>query len=272
MGDPDVMGAQALDLLGGQPYGVSCDLAGTEEPDLLEPIDRPPPRLRLVLVDLAAGLREVIVDEGSFLVSEVPGPEPGLPTAHVHSLGGDERTDPGVRLPSPDERAGIVERVSLLCRHLGVEDRPSEEPPDAERLDRAGDPILEVVEVEEGGGPAEEHLGDPGPGARFDVGFGPVGVHGEQGLEESRQLPVVGDPAERMHGHVRVEVYEARDDRPVVRFDDLGPFSGRIRTHVGESPGLDPEVSANDPAGGVLRHQERVAKDAGRLGRERTHE
>ena len=148
--------------------------------------------------------------------------------------------------PAFDELAGVLDRDPLLRGELGVEDRPAEEPADAERLDGSGDRVLEVVEVEERGRAGKEHLRDAGSGSRFHVRLGPAGIHGEEGLEEPGELPVVGDPSEEAHRDVGMGVDETGNDREIPTVDDGRSFAGRSRTDMGESSPVHAEVSAED--------------------------
>ncbi len=179
MSDPDSRAGQESDLAARQPDRVGRDLARAEKADLAQPVGRPPPGLRFVLGDLFPGLGEVVVNEGLLARGQVAGSQPGIGPADVDPLRGDERRHPPVALPPVDEGRGVVQGPTLLGRHFGVEDRPPEEAAGSEVLDGAGDGVLEVVEVEEGGRPSEEHLGHPGARPGLHVGLGPVRVDGE---------------------------------------------------------------------------------------------
>ena len=120
MGDADLAACQDLDLALGHPDRVGRDHPGAEKADLVEPDRRALAGLRLVLVDLPPGLREVEVAEGSLLLREGLRAEPGLLPAHVDPLGGHEGIHPPPTRPPVDERPGVVERLPSLRRQLRI--------------------------------------------------------------------------------------------------------------------------------------------------------
>ncbi len=111
-----------------------------------------------------------------------------------------------------------------------------------ERLRRARDGVLEVVQVEERRRAAEQHLGDPRPRAGFDVRLGPVGIDREQRFEKAREVPVVRDPAERGHRDVRMGVHEAGNDRETAAIHNRRALAGGPGSDVGETAALDAQV------------------------------
>src|SRR5580658_2922367 len=262
VGDSDPRAREAGDLGPRQPDRVRGHLTRTEEADLSEPVGGPSAGLRLMFRDLLAGLREVVVEERPLTLRHVPSAQPGLCIAHVDALGRDQGADAVVVLPAPDERGGVVERTPLLGRHLRVEDGPAEEAAGPELFDRARDGVFEVVQVEKGGRPPEQHLGDPRPRAHLDVRLRPVGVDREEGLEETGQVAVVRDPPEWVHRDVGVEVDEPGDEGPRAGVHDIGAFEGRARPDVGESTLVDPDIHPTHCALRVLAHDQCIAEYA----------
>jgi len=212
----------------------------------------------------------MVVDEGLGALRHLTGAQPGLLSADVDSLGGHEGRDKGMALPALDERPSVVDRDPFLCGQLGVKDRPAEEPSDPERLNGAGDRVLEVVEVEERGRSREEHLGDAGAGARFDVRFGPMRVHREERLEEPRELPVVGDPPQEAHRDVGVGVDEPWHDGEPRGIDFLLGRSLADVPHGGDPSAFDPKVPADHAPLRVLSDQ-KPPSEHDRPGRGRGH-
>jgi len=93
-----------------------------------------------------------------------------------------------------------------------------------------------------------------------------MGVHGEEGLEEARELPIVGDPPKEAHRHVRVGVHEPRHDGEPRGVDLLLRARRVVGTDGNDPTLLHPEIPANHPARRILCDEE-PSPEHGRPGR-----
>ena len=219
MRDGDAVIRQDLPFFGVHVHAVGGDDVRTQDAQLVEVAHRRGAVCLDAVLDLAARLTDVDVDQHVVVAGEV---DTALEPFTVHGIDGmraHHQLDAaaGRVLPVLD----VVLEGFRLRFGMIVQDGDADGGADPGGLDRGHGLFGVEVHVREKGGAGSDHLPDSQLVAVPDVVRGQVGLEGPDVLlQPLLKRQVVRHPAHERHGSVGVRIEERRQDRQSVRLDD----------------------------------------------------
>ena len=251
--------AHEPDLPESEPCGMRRDAARADCSYTRQPFRRAHPRLPLVLVDLATGLRKVEIHGSVLLVGKSLRAYARLLAAHVYALQSNARHYLARSAEGIDEPPAVVQGAAFLSGLVVIENAPAQHSADPRVRGRLGYDVLGIVQVHERGGTSAHHLHAPETGADIEVLVRAVRIDPERLLQEIRELEIVDHALHDRHRDMRMGVDHAGHD-DIARGIDL-PVR---RTVVDGTNGyyavaIDHYVPLQDAAFGVLGHYPGIA-------------